>query len=117
MEAMFTALTNAGIERSTLQLAWDFTVASTQNLTGRILEVRNNTLDWLDTRPPEFTITSIVPASKEDVAVQVAGTFKLPTHLTGNGSAGQKFAYESTTPGPNDLPILGEVVDVPFICR
>ena len=117
MEAMFTALTSAGIERSTLQLAWDFTVASTQNLTGRILEVRDNTLEWLDTHTPEYAITSIVPGSKDDVAVQVAGTFKLPTHLTGNGSAGQKFAYDSTTPGPNDLPVIGEVVDVPFICQ
>jgi hypothetical protein len=117
MDAMFTALTSAGIERSTLQLAWDFTVASTQNLTGRILAVRDNTLEWLDTQSPDFTITSIVPASKDDVAVQVAGTFKLPTHLTGDGSAGQKFAYDSTTPGPNDLPILGEVADVPFICQ
>ena len=117
MDAMFTALTSAGIERSTLQLAWDFTVASTQNLTGRILAVRDNTLEWLDTQSPDFTITSIVPASKDDVAVQVAGTFKLPTHLTGDGSAGQKFAYDSTAPSPNDLPILGEVVDVPFICQ
>jgi hypothetical protein len=117
MEAMFTALTSAGIERSTLQLAWDFTVASTQNLTGRILEVRDNTLNWLDTHTPEYAITSIVPASKDDVAVQVAGTFKLPTHLTGDGSAGQQFAYDSMAPSPNDLPILGEVVDVPFICQ
>jgi len=117
MEAMFTALSSAGIERSTLQLAWDFTVASTQNLTSRILAVRDNTLEWLDTHSPEFTITSIVPASQDDVAVQVAGTFKLPTHLTGDGSASQKFAYDSTTPGPNDLPVIGEVVDVPFICQ
>lgn len=117
MEAMFTALSGAGIERSTLQLAWDFTVASTENLTSRILTVRDNTLEWLDSRSPEYTITSIVPVSQDDVAVQVAGTFKLPTHLTGDGSAGQRFAYASTTPGPNDLPVIGEVVDVPFICQ
>jgi len=117
MEAMFTALTSAGIERSTLQLAWDFTVASTQNLTGRILAVRDNTLAWLDTHSLEYSVTSIVPASRDDVAIQVAGTFKLPTHLTGDGSAGQKFAYDSTTAGPNDLPVMGEVVDVPFICQ
>ena len=117
MEKMFNALQSAEIERSTLQLAWDFTVASTENLTGRILKVRDNTLEWLNTNAPQFTITEVVPASQEDVAVQVAGTFKLPTHLTGDGSPGQAFNYAPSDTGPNRLPIMGAIVDVPFLCQ
>lgn len=117
MEKMFNALQSAEIDRSTLQLAWDFTVASTENLTGRILKVRDNTLEWLNTNAPQFTVTAVVPASKEDVAVQVAGTFKLPTHLTGDGSPGQAFNYAPSDTGPNRLPIMGAIVDVPFLCQ
>ena len=39
-----TRSADAGIERDDLQLAWDFTVASTENITGRMLHIRDETL-------------------------------------------------------------------------
>ena len=40
-EELFTKLETAGISRSSLYLAWDFTVASDENNTGRELSMRN----------------------------------------------------------------------------
>ena len=39
---IFAALKRAGIARSNLYEAWDFTVASRQSLTSRMLAIRNN---------------------------------------------------------------------------
>ena len=39
---IFAALKRAKIGRSNLYEAWDFTVASRQNLTSRLLSIRNN---------------------------------------------------------------------------
>ena len=42
MEDLFDELGDAGIERSSLYLAWDFTVASERNLTERALAIRDD---------------------------------------------------------------------------
>ena len=42
MAAIFRALGQQGIDRSDLYLAWDFTVASTRNITGRMLAMRDD---------------------------------------------------------------------------
>lgn len=42
MESIFRTLAQAGISRSSLYLAWDFTVASEQSLTQRMLQIRND---------------------------------------------------------------------------
>src|SRR5207244_3560008 len=59
MEAIFKVLHAAGITRDDLQLAWDFTVASTQSLTGRMLHIRDDAFAALGNRAPAFTITSV----------------------------------------------------------
>ncbi|HEU4979088.1 MAG TPA: hypothetical protein VFT42_09365 [Solirubrobacteraceae bacterium] len=40
--SIFRTLANAGIQRSSLYLAWDFTVASERNLSERMLHIRND---------------------------------------------------------------------------
>ncbi|MGB1557026.1 MAG: hypothetical protein ACPHCJ_04515 [Oceanococcaceae bacterium] len=41
MESVFASLEAAGIERQSLFLAWDFTTASTESITGRAVHMRN----------------------------------------------------------------------------
>ena len=41
MDALLDTLAKAGIQRKDLNLAWDFTVASKANLTGRMLAIRD----------------------------------------------------------------------------
>src|SRR4051794_12419736 len=47
MENIFSTLAQAGIGRSDLYLAWDFTTASTNNVTGRLLAIRDDAFHQL----------------------------------------------------------------------
>src|SRR4051794_17067788 len=47
MENIFSTLAQAGIGRSDLYLAWDFTTASTKNVTGRLLAMRDDAFHQL----------------------------------------------------------------------
>ena len=63
-------LRRAGVDRSDLYLAWDFTVGSARSLAGRLLHIRNDAFDQLgdhdlgdgkvDGNAPTFTLTRIV---------------------------------------------------------
>ncbi|HEX4672378.1 MAG TPA: hypothetical protein VH279_08910, partial [Solirubrobacteraceae bacterium] len=94
---IFAALKKAKIARSSVYEAWDFTVASRQNLTSRMLAIRNNAFAQLgDTnladvklqgKAPSYTVapngvTSLTPQIKE-----VQGSFQVPCYLTTCGLA------------------------------
>ena len=59
MEDIFTTLTSAGVARSDLYLAWDFTVASRRSLTERMLFVRDDGFARLGASVPPFTVTNV----------------------------------------------------------
>jgi hypothetical protein len=91
-ESIFGTLASAGIGRSDLYLAWDFTVASTKNLDGRMLSMRNAAFAQLgdhnlaDGIPqgvsPSFTVTSVENEPQPgQIARRVKGTFEVPCYL------------------------------------
>jgi len=100
-ESIFKTLGKAGLKRSSLNLAWDFTVASTENITGRMTSIRDRAFALLGdtnltdgsiagTSAPSFTVTNV-----EDYSAQappysgrgvqnirtVTGTFQVPCYL------------------------------------
>ncbi|MFZ9676068.1 MAG: hypothetical protein ACO3GZ_00835 [Ilumatobacteraceae bacterium] len=115
MNKVFDDLGAAGVDRSELQLAWSFTVASTENLTSRILAARDQTIDWLSENGGKYTITQVTPRSRDDVSVQVAGTFTSVNHMTGSGEPGERFNYASDD--PDALPQPNGEIEVPFLCQ
>jgi hypothetical protein len=91
-EAIFSRLGQAGIGRKNLYLAWDFTVAGVQNLTGRELSMRNDAFAQLgDTNladgipqgiSPSFTVTSVEnEPNPGQIARRVKGTMEVPCYL------------------------------------
>jgi hypothetical protein len=102
MERVFTGLRRAGVERRNLYLAWDFTVASERNLSGRVLEMRDDAMRSLgaDGAPP-FTVTpaSQVTDESRGGGRVVEGTFDIPLYLSNGGVPGSRLVY-----GPNGLP-------------
>jgi hypothetical protein len=68
-EALFDTLKGAGIKRADLTQAWDFTVASGQNIAGRMLAIRNDAFHQLgddnlsdlkvEGKAPTFTLTRV----------------------------------------------------------
>ncbi|MCX6519505.1 MAG: hypothetical protein NTZ21_02430, partial [Actinobacteria bacterium] len=119
MESTFAALGAAGGERSDLVIAWDFTTASTDNLAGRMLHIRDDALDQLGDAAPAFTITSVTPGDADsDIARQVVGTYTVPNYLTGDGGPGNRFTYgDGVTPTGDELPVQNGTVEAPFVCN
>ena len=125
LDPVLDALTDAGIERSDLVLAWDFTVASTDSITGRMVHIRDQTLAELGDSAPEFTITDVVDNPTNDegdpragLARTVTGTFTVPNWLTGDGSPGQGFNYAvDTAAEPDAVPDANGTVTATFQCN
>jgi hypothetical protein len=98
---LFSTLEGAGIARSSLYLAWDFTVASDANNAGRELSMRNRAFAQLgDTNledgipqgvSPTFEVTSVEnEPNPGEIARRVKGNFIVPCFLFPNcGSGGR----------------------------
>jgi hypothetical protein len=99
MENVFQALRAAGIERGDLQLAWDFTVASSTSIAGRMLHIRDDAFRVLGKGVPPFTVTSVQENPSPQFRRRIQGTFEVPLYLTGDGGPGERFAL-----GPDGLP-------------
>ncbi len=121
MEANFTALEAAGVDRADLQLAWDFTVASTDNIAGRMLHIRDESLAALGSASPAFTVTAVTPNTDDNIALQVEGTFTVPNYLTGDGGPGNRFHYDvDVATDPDALPTVNPdtpTVQAGFVCN
>jgi hypothetical protein len=111
-ESIFKTLQNAHIKRKDLYLAWDFTVASDQNIAARLLHIRNDAFAQLgDTNladgvvqgsAPEFSVSSVenfTAAQNPNIARRVKGTFTVPCYLRPDCAPGGTFQLDS-----NGLP-------------
>jgi hypothetical protein len=130
MESIFATLGQAGITRSTLNLAWDFTVASEGNVTGRALQIRDKAFATIgDTTmgdgivngtAPHVTITQVInhPDNTTDNdneygARQVAGTVTVPCYLTTpNCAPGGSFNYAAD----GKTIVQNGTTEAPFHC-
>jgi hypothetical protein len=112
MNDMFATLERAGIARTDLYVAWDFTVASEENLAGRALHIRDEAFRLLgdanladgvvEGRAPEFRVHEVVdtaPFENRGTARTVKGTVRVPNFLTPQLSA--------EIPTPVEIPVVG----------
>jgi hypothetical protein len=121
------ALDLAGIERAELYLAWDFTVASESNITGRMVHIRDETLSELGDAAPPYAIGTVTDRATDGanadlpdgVARRVTGTFTVTNWLTGDGSPGQRFFYGDVDPAaePDALPVANGTIEATFQCN
>ncbi len=102
MEDVFTRLGNAGVARSELTLAWDFTTQSTESISSRLLTMRDDAFQKLGTNAPTFTITRVTdftPAERARVFRRIQGSVSVPLYLDGVGQPGSLLLRDS-----NGLP-------------
>ena len=138
MESLFGKLKSAGIGRSNLYMAWDFTVASTTNLSERMLHIRDDALAKLgDTTPgdgvidgdaPNYTITDVKtvgdPANDltgshavENVR-EVTGTFDVPCYIHPDCEAASAGTFSLGSDGlPTQASGAGSVYHARFTCN
>ncbi len=114
------------VHRHGLYMAWDFTVASEQNLSSRVLAMRDDAFHRLGDDnladnvvqgdSPQFEVTNVTDNPDTGVLRRVEGSLTVPCYLDTNGCPpGAKFAYS----GPDDMtpnfnPSFKETV--PFRC-
>lgn len=75
---LFPALEAAGVERTELQLAWDFTVRPDEELQAGLRAVRQLALDWLDAHPVEVTDVVVKQGGEPGIAFRVEGVLHGP---------------------------------------
>lgn len=126
MKRILADLTRAGVTRHHLYLAWDFTVASRQGLTGRMLAIRDRAFATLGAAAPSYTVTQVTDYTPEQdprIARQVTGTVAVPSYLTGDGGPGSRLHYgraggDGTPPTKDALPTpSGATVSADFVCN
>src|SRR3954471_2599473 len=98
MDWIFSRLKKAGIKRTSLFLAWDFTVASERNLSERMLHIRDDAFAQLGDRnladlkvpagslapqivPGSLKVTDYTPAEDSRIARSVEGSIYVPCYL------------------------------------
>lgn len=131
-KVLSAALKRAKVKRgASLYLAWTFTVASTRNLAGRALAIRDDAFRQLgDTnladgkvagRSPSFTITSVTEVAEADdpkIARRIEGTIDVPCYLDKPGCPpGARFHYSSTGKDATPTQQPGNVYKAPFVCN
>jgi hypothetical protein len=106
-EEIFSLLSNAGIKRSNLYLAWDFTVASDANNTSRELAMRNDAFGQLgdnnlaDGIPqgvsPSFQVTGVQnEPNPGQIARRVKGLLQVPCFLFPSCAPGGTFHLDES---------------------
>jgi hypothetical protein len=132
MEELFTDLGAAGVSRSSLYLAWDFTVASERSLSERMLHIRadafsqlgDTTLDdgIVDGVAPTFTVDTVTEAPTDRLVRRVEGTITVPCYLQAPGcstvAGGTSFATDDPL-DPDALPVqqAGATYSATYTCN
>ncbi len=119
---------NVSTDPSQLYLAWDFTTASTQNVTGRLLAIRDDAFRQLgETKAqvdagqdagsaPQFTVSSITDFQDSDpgganynvnVAREIQGSFTVPCYIAPTCSPPVKCKNLSSSSPFDDCPSPG----------
>ncbi len=114
MEDIFSILDDAGIAREELYLAWDFNIASVENITERVLHIRDDAFASLGNAAPQFTVTEVVdlepcaqtgcePGQDPYKSRTIVGTFEVPNYLdSDDGGPGSNFYYAEPDDGLPD---------------
>ncbi|NUQ74467.1 MAG: hypothetical protein HUU21_13000 [Polyangiaceae bacterium] len=78
---IFEKLDRAGVSKSDLQIAWDYTTASRENNTRWLVHMRDDALKKVGEEGPTYTITSIEMDPNEHIWKRIHANFRVPLYL------------------------------------
>ena len=108
---LFDQLAKAGIEKSSLQLAWDYSTASRENNTRTMIAMRDAALAVVGADGPSYTITQVVENPNAHIRRRILGTMHVPLYLTQAAPGGELSVDE------NGLPKQNGFADYPFLVQ
>lgn len=106
---IFAKLKAAGVPQGNLQIAWDFSTASQQNNTGRLLKMRDQSLAMVGAGGPGYTITTVTPNPDANTAFEIDGNMTVPLYLSSPNAGGTMVL------GPDHLPVQNGTTTYPFL--
>ncbi len=109
-DQVFAALERAGVPTSRLVLAWDFTTATEQHLTGPVVAMRDQALAMVGETGMGFTVTQVENDYNANILRKVSGTFQVPRFLSDPASDTGRIVR-----GANGLPVVQGVYNVNFV--
>jgi hypothetical protein len=112
MDDLFTMLAAAGVPKSDLYLAWDFTVASERNLSERLLFMRDDAFARLSSAAPAFVVSSVQDDVDTNIFRRVTGTYQVDRYVDSTTSPARLVL------GPDGLPVHQATTQpASFICN
>jgi hypothetical protein len=82
---IFAKLESAGVARSELQLAWDYTTATKSGLTRQLVSMRDQALGTVGADGPELSVKSVQENPNPELLRRIVVTMKVPLYLTLGG--------------------------------
>ncbi len=79
-----------GNEISLEETSWEFTVASTESISGRLLSMLDQSYDLIDTAAPAFTVDTV---RTEGGVRTIDGTFDIANFLDNDGTPGGRLIF------------------------
>jgi hypothetical protein len=113
---IFALLDSEGVKKDELILAWDFVTASTEVEHTRLLHMRDEAQKTLGDRGPLLTVKEVRTFTAEqdaDIAMEVTGTFHVPSYLRYDDDAGLHFLNL----GADGMPVQNGWRDPEFFAR
>lgn len=124
MEDILGRLSDHGVDRSELTLAWDFTIASQENITSRLLHIRDDAFGRLGGAAPQFDVTesgiNVDGQPRDYISHAISGTFQVPNYLSTPGGAPTGHFNYTDTSDPDALPAVfngNDFVEARFRCQ
>lgn len=113
-DELFALLARHGLIRQDLQLAWDFTTASDEPLTGRLVRMRDAAWSYAPAGPPPpppVTIKLVNDRPTDPLLRQLVGTFTVPSFL--NDDSAQSDGTLKL--GPDGEPVIRGYGQFPLV--
>ncbi len=108
---IFAQLATAGIDKSDLQIAWDYSTASQDNNTKTMIAIRDMSLAIVGDNGPSYTITSTMDNPNSHVARRILGTMHVPIFLDHADTTGKLMT------DANGNPVQNGFTDYPFLVQ
>lgn len=105
---IFAPLKAAGVDRATLQLAWDFTTTTEEDATGDMLAMRKDLLAKLDAAAPVVHVGRVEHDTNSHVATRIEATVDVPMYVD-SPAPGGALVY-----GNDGVVTAKETFPVPF---
>lgn len=110
---IFARLANAGIARDDLQIAWDYSTASRENNTERLLHMRDDALAMVGPEGPEYSIVSVTENPNPHIRRRILAKMKVPLYLDTAKPGARLVLGEDGLPKQNGTAEFEVLVHIP----